>query len=409
MDNNEITAEGFQKHPSFTRSFVSDNRLSRRSFLKVLAVTGTAVLATGCVPKKDSAYHMQTPLKDNEDVENNYLILHDEEDVPLSQFEVQWVPDGHIPFVTFSQDKVTYFISGNAATFAFLKDKNGNLISRDRDKNGHTIPCYGKDPSEVYRNGYGTITSILQLDEVNPDHIFGITHNEQWKASNIYENYTGSIGLVESKDQGKTWESHGQIIKATDALLPGEKVTGVGQPCAIIKEENGEKYVYVYYLYLPSKEGAPYLIHLSRAQITNAKIGEFEHYTKDGFKKGINITPDTIMPVIQPPKNMESYTALPSISYNAGRKRFEAVFETQFGFCASTSTDGIHWLEPELIFKFPNGQYPHFNGQKWYSNPTFWSPDENSDQKTNNNGYLIYSKGIWPNPHSMKRRRFELK
>jgi hypothetical protein len=376
------------------------NRISRRTFFKIVGLTAAGTAAAMCGPK---IYEKLTDPQLNE-VENSYIKFGNPERISFENYGMKWMPDGQLPFVTFPDGEKVAFISANARSYPVLINKN--ITPKHIDKNGRAIPCIGPDPNEDYRNGYTSITSVFQLNNNNPDHLTAITHNEEWVKRHVSDNYTGSIGLAQSYDRGSTWTDIRQAIKASDAMKPGFKVTGVGQPSAILVDENGHKYIQVYYLYLPLN--GRYLIHASRAPVAGNTVGEFEHFTSDGFKKDVEIFPDNVKPIILPPEEQkDSYTALPSISRHAGD--YVGIFETQNGFCMTKSKNGISWNKPEIILKFPQGQYPHKMGDRWYSNPTFWSLNFDTSQEIGNSGLLLYSTGIWDKPHQLEMRSFRLK
>ncbi len=385
-------------------------QITRRTAIKWGAIgLGAVALGRGAllVNERSTRGGFETP-------ENDLMMLGKEEPIQLSKYGINWTPDGHIPYITFPDGRREYYVSGNAASFAMLEDKGSLFIPRERNQQGQAIPVVGPDRGGEYRNGYTAITSILQLNKENPNHLFGITHNEQWAnrdGSLDYRNFTSTIGILESVDGGKNWLDKGVALKAADALQPGKNVTGVGQPCAIIKEEGDKRFVYVYYIYWPSHEGREYQIHLSRTEVKGDNVGAFEHYTKNGFQKGVEVSPTTVSPVIPIPADIaeSGYAALPSVSYNTYLGKYLAVFETHVGFCVTTSNDGLTWDEAKLILKFPQGQYPHKRGQLWASNPSLWSLNKPTDQITDRTGVLVYSRGIWDNPHSMVRVPFELK
>ena len=391
--------------------------LSRREFLIVGALSGAALLASGGIyyatsrpeskPLPVTPPPKPTPLVNI--FENSLISLGAEESIPLSNWGIKYTPDGHIPYVTLPDSQREYYFSGNASSYAFKRGSSPNLYeSIKHDANSQALPAIKADKSRPYRNGYTSICSVFP-DIKQPDHLFALTHCEEWLKDST-EKSTFSIGLVESFGGGDWLEKRGPVLQAKDALRPGEKFTGVGQPCAVVRKEGGDSFVYVYYLYLPAASEIPNQICLSRALLKEGDIGEFEHFTKDGFRK-TEITADTVNGVITPPRSIpgSSYAALPSISFNKYLNRYLGIFETQQGFCTTSSEDGLSWKEGELFLKFDAPQEPHFKGQVWTSNPTLWSEDEATDQITGKSGYLVYSKGTWDEPHKMYRRSFQLK
>jgi hypothetical protein len=384
--------------------------ISRRDILKGTAVAGVLAFlsAVGC----------ENISNDPEVIENSLIKLGRESKgdpfrVDLEKNRILYTPDGHIPFVKV-KGETRAFISGNAASY-LVKTKRGDTSNFEvfGADIGLPFPVVGPDKNVPYRNGYAALTSVLQLDPNNPNELVGISHCEKWKNTGgqlTGENFTASIGFQRSSDGGINWTSDpNPFLHASDQLEPGQKVSGVGQPCAVIKEEGGKKYFYMYYVHWQPRGGADQ-IYLSRSEINGVTLGKLEHFTKDGFKN-TQVAPGMIEPVVTP-NFLEgaNYAALPSVSFNEHLKKYLMVFETQVGFCATTSSDGISWKQPELVFKFQKPQNPHTDGQVWYSYPTLLSGFLDNDRQTAKTGTFIYSKGKWgEGPHTMVTRPFELK
>ena len=329
-------------------------------------------------------------------------------DLSLKNYGLQWSPDGHISYVTFPSGVRRYFIAGNQK--AYLIESKANMTFEDTIKSNPVIkPVFGPDANVSYRNNYATIAQVLQTDTNNPYHLFALTQYEQ-QALNPdgtfnYSNFTASIGLLESLDGGLTWKDFGPVIRGDDYLAPGTKISGAGEPSAIIKDG----YVYIYYIDWSAQTKAfhPDQIYLARTKILGDGLGAFEFYTINGFS---TIEAD-LQPVITPPFGNAGYTALPSVSFNKYIGKYLMIYETNLGFMSSISTDGITWTNAKRIFTFPQAQSERKSGDIWYSYPTLLSDSsEDNDQTTQKTGNLYFSSGIWPNiSHQPAKKTFNLR
>lgn len=313
----------------------------------------------------------------------------------LSQ-NIKWDPDGHISYVTFPNGSRTFFIPGNQSSYA-LTTSTPQSLEQALAHNASFNKIFGPDTNIPYRNYYATITSVLQTDPKNMYHLLAFTQYEQQAVradgTNDYQNFTSSIGLLESYDGGKTWKDFGPIIKGDDYISPGLKVSGAGEPDAIIN--NG--YVYVYFVDWAAsvKVSHPDQIYLARSKIyPDGGLGAFEFYTPSGF-----VTDDSnLQPVIKAQSGIGEYASLPSISYNQYLGEFLAVYEGENGFYQATSSDGINWKNQKLFDSFIKPLSTRETGDVWFSYPTLLSDkNEPSDGLTSDTGNLYYGKGIWPN------------
>lgn len=335
----------------------------------------------------------------------NYLIsLGEEVEIHLTTQKIRWTPDLHMPYVSLAYsdlpgDGRRYFISGNAVSFRL--DLKGSLYGlRGSLKEVPAWPNYQFDRSVRYRNGYAAVGTVLQTDLRYPARLFGLTHNEERASGgpgNSYDDdkFTASIGLIESQDGGVSWQDHGQVIVGDDVLSPGTRATGAGQPCAIIKD----RYAYVYYIDWSAGKKAqhPDQIYLARSKIQpDGFLSKLEYFTKNGFGTP-GAKPENLEPVIPVPNIAGAkYAALPSVSYNTYLRQYLCVFETNIGFCAAKSVDGIKWGEAGLIAQFPQPHSARKFGSTWYSYPSLLSDQSQlNDQLTDREGILYCSRGSW--------------
>lgn len=325
----------------------------------------------------------------------------------LKDSGIQWTPDGHISYVTFPSGARRYFISGNQRAYAI--ESKANMTFEDTIKSNPVIkPVFGPDTNVSYRNNYATITQVLQIDTNNPEHLFALAQYEQQAVNPDgtfnYGNFTASIGLLESLDGGLNWKDFGPVIKGDDYLAPGTKISGAGEPSAIIKDG----YVYIYYVDWAAqiKTFHPDQIYLARTKILGDGLGAFEFYTVNGF----STVEANLQPVVTIPTGNGGYVSLPSVSFNKYIGKYLMIYETNLGFMSEVSTDGMTWKNAKTIFSFPQAQSERKTGDVWYSYPTFLSESsENSDQTTQKTGSLYFSSGIWPNtPHQPAKKDLQI-
>lgn len=325
----------------------------------------------------------------------------------LLSYGIQWAPDGHISYATFPNGTRRYFISGNQRAYV-IESKDGMSFEDTIKSNPVINPVFGPDANVSYRNNYATIGQVLQTDTNNPYHLFALAQYEQQAVNPDgtfnYSNFTASIGLLESLDGGLTWKDFGPVIKGDDYLSPGTKITGAGEPTAIIRDG----YVYVYYVDWSAQTKAFHddQIYLARTKILGDGLGAFEFYTINGFLQ----VEANLKPIITTPFGNAKYASLPSVSYNKFLSQYIIIYETNLGFVSELSTDGINWKNAKTIFSFPQAQSERKTGDVWYSYPTLLSEaTENSDQTTQKTGNLYFSTGVWPNTaHQPAKKAFEL-
>lgn len=341
---------------------------------------------------------------------NANFALGSEKDLSLLSKGVKWIPDGHISYVTLPKNVRRYFISGNQKTY--IVDSPSLSLTEALSKNSRIKEVFGPDKNIPYRNFYATIDSALQTDAKDLNHLMAFAQYEQQAVksdgTNDYSAFTSSIGLLESFDGGETWKDLGPVIRGDDYLPPGTKVTGAGQPSAIIKDG----FVYVYFIDWASgaKISHPDEIYLARTKISpEGGLGTFEYLSSNGlFYENIS----AMKPVITIPQGSDAgYISLPGVSYNKYLKQYLAIFETNIGFYRATSADGIKWDNEQIFLTFDKPQSDRQEGDAWISYPSLLSDNsEKTDGTTGKTGNLYYGKGIWPNTaHELTVVPFELK
>lgn len=318
-----------------------------------------------------------------------------EESVPMSI--LKYVPDGHISKIE-KNGNTTLFISAHDKSYLMqgrtLKDM---VLLTGTD--GLPKPILKPELSGFDKDyaGFGQV-----IENPKTHDLIGIYHTEVRVNPDASDSQLTSIALALSKDKGFTWQKMGRIITGQNIASVGTSVSGAGQPSGILVGD----YIYLYFsdwnrLMADS-------IHLARAPLgQNGMPGTWEKYTGQGFRQvGLGGESTPVLWPFEWDKKIY-YTANPSVSFNEYLKKYLAIFETNIGFFAAVSTDGILWGSYKMIFEFPaDTTIPKNIGDIWHSYPTLLSENTGTDMITGKTGYLYYSRGIFGQDHQLVRRSF---
>lgn len=338
----------------------------------------------------------------------SFITLGNESDLSLESQRLIYTPDGHIPYITFSDGTRRYFITADVSTYAI--DTNGETLQQAIQGKRATVdpnkPVYSSEQNTDY--SYSGITSVFGLDANNQQHLTGIIHEEKRVAPDNSKGIIGSVAKIESFDGGLSWTNQQVLITGDNpAVNPGgESYSGAGEPDAI---QIGD-YLYIYHIDWSQGEHSDQ-IYLARTNIANGTIdGNVEFYTNNGFVAGQDSDLKPVIPVFTT-DDPHDYTGLPSVSWNKDLNKYLMVFETNNGFAQTTSTDGITWETPKIFANFPQSQFDRQTMDDWFSYPTLVSDDSQlDDHVTTKNGTLYYSKGIWKAKyHELVSRDYSLK
>lgn len=406
--------------PSPRKTFL-DKNLPRRDFLIAGGLLGAAValkaIRTGNIPFANELSNLfKSP--ENEQPKAGTMVLGQEEKVFLEEMVgyASWTPDGPITYWTTKDGKRRYLLTGGQDNATYMLESDGKRTLKEIMGSGEINEnslkkVYGPDQNVTYRREYAGITSVLQLDKSNPDHLLGIAHCEERTSRDASGDYTSTIGLTESFDGGLTWEDKGALIKGTDVKAPGGgKVSGAGQPSALVNEKDGN--VYIMYIDWSAKGNHKDQLYLARTKANdNGSLGNLEFLTNNGFS-GFN--PDQLKPVIPVPEGSDLvYTALPHLSWNEEMNQYMCEGESDKGFWMATSPDLLNWSKPEIVYDFAQrGGKPHSilnPGEKWDSYPTALSEEYATSQTTGKNGIFYHSSGDNIVPHVPATVDFEIK
>ena len=337
------------------------------------------------------------PLPPATDQGTTNITLSQEASVPT--MDLRYIPDGHIAKLE-NNKQITLFISALDRNYIMRGTSLDNLKLLTDSRN-QPLAVLQPSTGVAYEKDYAAVGSII-FNKYTGDFI-GIYHTEARLNKDASDTQTTSIALALSRDGGMTWSKKGQIITGENILPIGQKVSGAGQPSAIVIGD----YMYLYFSDWNGKSTDA--IHLARAPLkSNGLPGSWMKYTKSGFNSpGLGGRSD---PVILPPTNQTVYTSNPSISYNNYFKKYLAIFETNLGFFIGLSSDAINWGSYQQFFTFPKDTtLQKVNGDIWYSYPSFISQGTPTDMETSKSGYLYYSRGIFGQYHLMVKRALTFK
>ena len=387
--------------------------LSRRKFI-IGAGLVAAAGALGYITKGKIPF-LENIITPDKEPKNGTMVLGEEERVFQDEMVgyASWTPDGPITYWTTASGKRRYLLTGGQDNATYMLKSDGKrtlkeiMASGEINENSFT-KVYGPDEKVKYRREYAGITSVLQIDKGNPDHLLGIAHCEERTSRDASADYTSTIGLTESLDGGLTWVDKGPLIIGTDVKAPGgERVSGAGQPTALIKDG----YAYIMYIDWSATGKHPDQLYLARAKANeNGTLGQVEYFTDQGFS---DFKPEELKPVIPVPKDGGFvYTALPHVSWNTELNQYMCEGECDTGFWMATSIDLLNWSKPEIVYDFAQrAGKPHSilkPGEKWDSYPTALDESQPNSQTTGENGIFYHSSGDNLSPHVPATVDFEI-
>jgi hypothetical protein len=357
---------------------------SRRNFLKASGIFLGTSLVTACAPEaaKKVAQESNEMVVIEPGPEAKVKIKLGPEqpvgiDLPWSpDTRTSWIPESEGTFnLYFSADKSGYIVNAKS-----LVDIGGptEYVKPSREEGKYGVNGY-RAPSTVFKDGSGVIWSI--------------EHLEEWQSLGNEGNFTARIALSKSTDDGNSWQDCGVILDGSNSLPAGEKVSGAGQPSAIIIRESGIDMLYMYYTNWNDGADSIRLAKAPLSQIDNP----------DAWQK---LNDDR--PVIVPPEG-EIYAAIANVSFNTKLGEYLALFETTNGFWLVTSRDGVTWEDYQQITQFPEAANARTHGTEMDSYATLLSFNSDDPLKTTAGGYMVYAKGHFQrDPFMAVSRTFEI-
>ncbi len=251
------------------------------------------------------------------------------------------------------------------------------------------------DAPEGFYRDYAAINSVIPGPQ--PGELLGFVHGEFHPLGQTPGGLPllASVGVATSAD-GVHWSAATQVIQGQDATSRGCQAVagsmtqrsdneGAAGPSAVIRDDGGQKYIYVYYadrIRLTAPAPTMY-IYVARAPYAGRGVPR-------GWQKwmgsGWIAVSDTLhaAPVITTPRGAGE-SAHPEISYNSQLHRWLMVFHTNQDLYAASSADGIRWDAPQPLGAGTAGaRKPAF--------PTLVTEADANQLTTGGSGWLYYSR-----------------
>ncbi|MFZ1720903.1 MAG: hypothetical protein WAU07_00165 [Microgenomates group bacterium] len=365
---------------------IGHTEISRRDLCKILAAQITVMFLGGvaCNPNESSANTtpiIEPPTRTPSETLPKSIELRIS--VDSSQLErvdfldIPHTPDTHTSFIQDPQDPTkheVYFSGGIRGYRAVWQITETGDITEITQPEIISAPDTSIE-SEYGQLGYSAVSSVLAPTQAIR---LGFLHQE-FHTSAGYFPFHAQIALTISRDSGQNWTAPLPIVTDTYPEETPDRVTGVGQPSAILIGE----YVYLYHTeWLHDKHS----IQIKRALVDRVANPD----AWESLPSAASLAPSEHNGV------PDFYKALPGIQYLPTQKKYLLSYESSAGFFVVISEDGESWGEPQLIFQ----QKPHNlreRGDVWYSYPTLL-PTPGDEMS----GLLICSQGVWmEEPHKM--------
>ncbi len=156
---------------------------------------------------------------------------------------------------------------------------------------------------------------------------------------------------------------------------------GASGPSAVVRADNGQAYVYLYYADRTPILGGDDSVYVARAPLaSNGVSGSWQKWTSAGWSAVGDQA--SASPVVVPAPGDAALQ--PHVSWNVALQQWLMVFKTGNDFETSTSDDGLRWSQPVSLLAFdPNDSNTGF--------PTLVSPYTGTQQVTGPTGWLYYS------------------
>jgi hypothetical protein len=334
--------------------------------------------------------------------------------IPLRKWGTRYVPDERMTYYTDSSGTSYLWLAGGTVagageTIAMTTDfarvtprmlKGGRAVASLLPNHpGSSAPDADyAGPGSVFRSSNGRDLLMIYHGE---NHTFnGVETNDEFYAT---------ICLARSHDNGLTWRREGAIVTGMQPKptgTPPRPAMGAGNPSAILSDG----FIYVFYVNLGYGTG-PDQTHVARAPIgSDGRPGTWKKWYAGSFSQpGIGGKSTPVMSLAAPAAKTV-WAANGIVSYNTYLHAYLNVFQTAIGFYYATSPDLLHWRIRGLLLAFGHDEDAPKRGQRWYSYPSYFSPEYANDRTTGQTGYLYYAKARWGiEPHTMFRRRLDFR
>ncbi|HTA38523.1 MAG TPA: hypothetical protein VK760_05585 [Candidatus Acidoferrales bacterium] len=332
--------------------------------------------------------------------------------IPRREWGTRYVPDERMTYYTAADGTSYLWMAGGTTASA------GETIAMTTDF-AHVKPRIlkgGRAVASLFPNHPGS--SAPDADYAGPGSVFRakngrdllmIYHGENHTFNGVETNdeFYATICLARSSDNGLSWRREGAIVTGMQPKpsgTPPRAAMGAGNPSAII----AGGYIYVFYVNLGYDTG-PDQTHVARAPIgSDGRPGTWRKWYAGSFSQpGIGGKSTPVM-ARAAPADKTVWAANGIVSYDTYLHAYLNVFQTAIGFYYATSPDLLHWRIRGQLFAFGYDEDSPKRGQRWYSYPSFFSPEYANDRTTGRTGYLYYAKARWAiEPHTMYRRRLD--
>lgn len=296
-------------------------------------------------------------------------------------------------------DNITFGTLENAPNghIAFQKRPGGYRIwvpgrlttgTNSHDEGGFIFDLKGWNPSD-FASGVPTFVFGHVVDETNPDctssafdrnyaamndvipsadstTLLAFYDAEYHAVCGAPEPLLASIGLATSNDGGTTWTKQGQVVQGLDpARLGVTAVTtrqqnefqnlnrildvGASGPSAVIRQDSGALYIYLYYADRTPITGGDDSIYVARSLLASGGApGTWQQWA--GTTWGAMGNQTSAAPIVVPPAG--GAFLQPHVSWNTALRRWLMVFKTGSDFEVTQSSDGLHWDPPTSLLPF---------------------------------------------------------
>jgi len=290
------------------------------------------------------------------------------------------LPERSLGLVSFPDEAITAMPGGEEKVRLLLTAADSSyIVSGDSmEELNRSAFIFGPGDSDDWDNGYAGISGAYQ-DE-NGDW-YGFYHGEDVRdfpsdpISGLYGMYC-AVGAVVSKDNGKTWNKLGQVLRSSKDRnykpYPNSSGHGLGTPGFVLSRD--KKYLYAYYTEIsdiqqgPERSGGSY-IGLARADVSQGAPvpGTWKKYFNGEFSEEGLGGKDT--PVINgysfPKEFKQNYVSVFQAHpvYSEDLDLYLMVFNTTVygeresksldkgGLYWAWSEDAIQWSSPQRLIK----------------------------------------------------------
>ncbi len=323
---------------------------------------------------------------------------------------LQFTPDESISYRRKGHEIRMWFAAGGsfgAGATVLLRGPSFEALVPYPLQNGLAVPVLSPSGSG-FDSDYAGANSVLPA--AHGHDLLMFFHAERHPCKGPFP-FLGGIGLARSSDGGLTWQRRGQVI-STVAPMPTDcsfQAWGVGNP-SVYRSRDG---LYLYMLFIEWLRGNPVsrpdVLYLARAPIaSDGAPGSWQKYANGQFSQpGLGGLGTPVIGQPPPDGSITVYAGSPSVSFNVPLNRYVVVLHSRLGLHIATSTDGVQWDAPRLIWQQADIFLGLTQNVPWTAYPSLISPHEPTQETTSQSGYLYFARGLpGLSAHFMSRRGF---